>query len=87
MVFQCILYFREDLRVVFNLSLLKIVNIKSPYIFEHHSSDFLISFSNQDTVDQRSRASSFRVIPQPNNPYSKALIVILDDRVCGKSFI
>ena len=36
-VFQCILYFREDLRLVFNYFPLKIVNIKSPYTFEHHS--------------------------------------------------
>ena len=38
-VFQCILYFKEDLRLVFNYFPLKIVNIKSRYTFEHHSSE------------------------------------------------
>jgi len=38
-VFQCILYFREDLRLVFNYFPLKIVNIISPYTFEQLSSE------------------------------------------------
>lgn len=33
-VFQCILYFREDLRLIFYYFPLKIVNINSPYPFE-----------------------------------------------------
>ena len=38
-VFQCILYFIEDLRLVFNDFPLKIVNNNSPNLFEHLSSE------------------------------------------------
>ena len=36
-VFQCILYFREDFRLIFYYFPLKSVDIKSPYTFEQNS--------------------------------------------------
>ena len=38
-VFQCILYFIEDLRLVFNYFPLKIVSNNFPNVFEHLSSE------------------------------------------------
>ena len=59
-VFQCILYFREDFRLIFYYFLLKNVDIKSPYTFEQHSSNY---YEDHFPIEENQKIKTDHTIP------------------------
>jgi len=59
-VFQCILYFREDFRLILDYFPLKIVDIKSPYRFEQHSSN---SYKDHFPIEEHQTIKTNHTIP------------------------
>ena len=58
--FQCILYFREDFRLIFYYFRLKILDIKSPYTFEKHSSN---SYEDHFLIEEHQTIKTNDTIP------------------------
>ena len=59
-VFQCILHFREDFRLISDYFPLKIVDIKSPYTFEQHSSN---SYEDHFPIEEHQTIKTNHTIP------------------------